>query len=228
MPNGLVGEPYPTALIFGVPGAGKGTQGEILTRIPGFFHCSTGVIFRSMDPDSEDGRLVRDYSSHGELVPDDLTVRIWKNWMDAMRSIGKFLPRKQLLLLDGIPRNAAQCELLEPYIDVKVIVHLECQDEQAMIERIRRRAMLENRPDDLNEEVTRRRFEVYREMTRPVLEYYPQHLIKNVESTGIVSEVLFHSLKHLVPVLKGDFPRKLQQGQASTGSAFPAGSSLSG
>lgn len=208
MANGQVGEPYPAALIFGVPGAGKGTQGEILTRIPGFFHCSTGVIFRKTDPDSEDGHLVREYSSRGELVPDEVTIRIWKNWIDAMRSIGHFLHRKQLLLLDGIPRNVAQCELLEPFIDVKVIVHLECEDEEAMIERIRRRAMLENRPDDLNADVTRRRFEVYRENTSPVLGYYPPELIKNVESTGIVSEVLHQSLEHLVPVLKGNFPRK--------------------
>jgi adenylate kinase len=127
-----------------------------------------------------------------------------------MRSTGSFVPRKQLLLLDGIPRNTTQCELLEPYIDVKVIVHLECQDEQAMFERIRRRAMLENRPDDLNEDVTRRRFEVYRETTKPVLDYFPAGMIKNVESTGIVSEVLFHSLRHLVPVLKENFPRKLR------------------
>lgn len=208
MSNGQFGEPYPTALIFGVPGAGKGTQGEILTRIPGFFHCSTGVIFRKTDPDAPDGQLVRDFSSRGELVPDDVTIRIWKNWIDAMRSIGHFLHRKQLLLLDGIPRNVNQCKLLEPYIDVKVIVHLECQDEEAMIERIRRRAMLENRPDDLNDEVTKRRFEVYREMTAPVLDYYPREIIRNVESTGLVSEVLLESLEALVPVLKEHFPRK--------------------
>jgi adenylate kinase len=204
----LVGEPYPTALIFGVPGAGKGTQGEILTQIPGFFHCSTGVIFRKMDPDSDDRQLVGDYSSRGELVPDDVTVRIWKNWIDAKRSIGEFLPRKQLLLLDGIPRNVQQCKLLEPFIDVQAIVHLECSDEEAMHERIRRRAMKENRPDDLNADVTKRRFEVYREMTAPVLDYYPSELIKEVESTGIVSEVLHASLEHLVPVLKASFPRK--------------------
>ena len=205
----LVGEPYPTALIFGVPGAGKGTQGEILTKIPGFFHCSTGVIFRTMDADSDDGRLVRDYSSRGELAPDEVTIRIWKTWIDAKRSIGAFLPRKQLLLLDGIPRNVEQCRLLEPFIDVKAIVHLECSDEEAMHERIRRRAMRENRPDDLNADVTKRRFEVYREMTAPVLDYYPAEMVKEVESTGIVSEVLHASLEHLVPVLKANFPRKL-------------------
>jgi adenylate kinase len=161
-----------------------------------------------MDPDSEDGRIVREYSSHGELVPDDLTIRIWRTWIEAQRAIGKFLPRKHLLLLDGIPRNVAQCRILEAHINVKVIVHLECTDEHAMIERIRRRAMLENRPDDLNEQVMRRRFEVYRQETSPVLGYYPAEMIKSVESTGTVAEVLMYALEQLVPVLKANFPRK--------------------
>jgi adenylate kinase len=191
-----------SALIFGVPGAGKGTQGEILARIPGFFHCSSGAIFRSMDPDSDDGRLVREYSSHGELVPDDVTIRVWKTWLDAERAIGNFLPRKHLLLLDGIPRTPRQCEILDEHIDVKRIVHLVCNDERAMLERIRRRAMLEIRPDDLNEEVTRRRFDIYRKETAPILDYYPREIIAEVESTGLVVEVLMHILSHLVPILK--------------------------
>ncbi|MFV1991200.1 MAG: adenylate kinase family protein [Acidimicrobiales bacterium] len=203
----MTGDRFPTALIFGVPGAGKGTQGVILTRIPGFFHCSSGVIFRKMDPDSEDGLLVRDYSSRGELVPDDVTVRIWRTWIDAQRAIGRFLPRKQLLLLDGIPRTVQQCEMMEEHIDVKVVVHLVCNDIDSMIERIRHRAMLENRPDDLNDDVTRRRFDVYEKETAPVLDYYPQSIIKEIESTRIIADVLMESLTHLVPVLKSELPR---------------------
>lgn len=198
----MAAERFAAALIFGVPGAGKGTQGEILARIPGFFHCSSGSIFRSMDPESEDGRLVREYSSRGELVPDDVTIRIWRAWIEAQRSIGHYLPRKHLLLLDGIPRTREQCVILEEHIDVRAIVHLVCNDEQAMIERIRRRAMHEDRPDDLNEEVTRRRFDVYRRETAPVLDFYPQEIIGEVESTGLVAEVLMQTLQILVPVLK--------------------------
>ncbi len=201
-------EPYPAALIFGVPGAGKGTQGEILTRIPGFFHLSSGVIFRKLDPNTEEGKVVREYSARGELVPDDLTIRIWYSWLEAQRAADRFRPQEHLLLLDGIPRNIHQCQMLEQHIDVKVIVHLVCQDESAMVDRIRRRAILENRPDDACESVIRRRFEVYREQTEPVLNYYPAGLIKEVESTGIHAEVLLHCLSHLVPVLKDCFPRQ--------------------
>jgi adenylate kinase len=199
--------PYPAALIFGVPGAGKGTQGEILTRIPGFFHLSSGVIFRKLDSHSQEGRIVKEYSAKGELAPDDVTIRVFLNWLEAQRAAERFRHREHLLLLDGIPRNIHQCQMLEPYIDVKLLIHLTCYDEEAMIERIRRRAALENRIDDASDMVTRRRFEVYRQETAPVLEYYPSDVIKNVESTGIHAEVLLECLKYLVPVLKENFPR---------------------
>ena len=200
-------QPYPAALIFGVPGAGKGTQGEILTRIPGFFHMSSGVIFRKLDAKSEEGRIVRDFAARGELAPDDLTIRIWHTWLEAQRAADRFRPHEHLLLLDGIPRNINQCKMLERYVDVKVVVHLTCHDEEAMIDRIRRRAILEDRPDDASESVIRRRFEVYREETEPVLGYYPTEVIKSVESTGIHAEVLLLCLQHLVPVLKNCFPQ---------------------
>ena len=199
--------PYPAALIFGVPGAGKGTQGEILTRIPGFFHLSSGVIFRKLDPHSPDGKIVREYSARGELAPDEVTIQIFLNWLESQRAAERFRPREHLLLLDGIPRNIHQCQILESYIDVKLLLHLTCHDEEAMIERIRRRAALENRIDDASDTVTRRRFEVYRQETEPVLEYYPKKIIREVESTGIHAEVLYECLKHLVPILNENFPR---------------------
>ena len=115
--------PYPCALIFGVPGAGKGTQGEILTKIPGFFHLSSGVIFRKLDPESTEGHIVREYSARGELAPDDVTVKIFLNWLELQRKAERFQPTEQLLLLDGIPRTIHQCELLKKQIDVKVLLH---------------------------------------------------------------------------------------------------------
>ena len=200
-------KPYPAALVFGVPGAGKGTQGEILSRIPGFFHLSSGVIFRKLDLKSEEGRIVREYSARGELAPDDATMRIFRNWLESQRAADRFRPREHLLLLDGIPRNILQCEMLKEICDVKLVIHLMCHDEEAMIDRIRRRAVLENRPDDASDSVTRRRFEVYRQESLPVLQYYPPELIKDIESTGIHAEVLLECLTHLVPVLKTNFPR---------------------
>ena len=200
--------PYPAALVFGVPGAGKGTQGEILTHIPGFFHLSSGVIFRKLDPKSEEGRTVREFSARGELAPDKLTIKIFLNWLESQRAAGRFRPQEHLLLLDGIPRNVDQCQMLQKYIDVKLLLHFVCHDEEAMIERIRRRAVLENRIDDANESVTRRRFQVYHEETEPVLNFYPSDTIHNIEATGMHAEVLLEALKRLTPVLTENFPRK--------------------
>lgn len=201
--------PYPAALIFGVPGAGKGTQGEILTKVPGFFHLSSGVIFRKLDPKSEEGRIVRDYSARGELAPDEITIRIFLNWLEAQRDAEKFRPHDQLLVLDGIPRSIGQCEMLEPYIDVKALIHFVCRNEEIMIKRIRRRAAMENRVDDASESVTRRRFEVYHRETSPILEYYPDEIIHNVEADRIPAEVCHDCLGFLAPIVKEHFPRKL-------------------
>ena len=74
---------YSCVLLFGPPGVGKGTQGKILANIPGFFHLSVGDVFRSVDIGSEDGREVYNYISQGQLVPDPLTMKIWKKAVDA-------------------------------------------------------------------------------------------------------------------------------------------------
>lgn len=198
--------PYPCALVFGVPGAGKGTQGEILTKIPGFFHLSSGVIFRKLDANTEEGRIVREYSARGELAPDELTIKIFLNWLEGQRAAERFRPREHLLLLDGIPRNINQCEILKKYCDVKLLLHFICHDEEAMIDRIRRRAVLENRSDDASESVTRKRFEVYHRETAPVLDYY-KDVVREVDCAEIHADVLSQALDYLVPILKENFPR---------------------
>lgn len=194
--------PSPSALIFGVPGAGKGTQGEILRLLPEFCVFSSGHLFRDLDPESEDGRTVTGFTSRGELVPDELTIRMFFDWIDARQESGEYLPESQLLLLDGLPRSVRQVELIQPRIDVKVVIHLVCHDEQRMIDRIRRRARIENRLDDVSDAVIRRRFQVYHEQTAPVLQQYPAELIREVESTATPSHVLLNCLQHLVPVLE--------------------------
>jgi len=85
---------FKSILLFGPPGAGKGTQGKILDAIPGFFHLSVGDIFRSIDSSSPEGQEVSKYTSAGQLVPDELTIRIWKQAMDGFISSGKYNPQK--------------------------------------------------------------------------------------------------------------------------------------
>ena len=196
---------YESILLFGAPGAGKGTQGKILAQVPGFYHLSCGDVFRTLDMGTELGKTFMEYSSKGLLVPDDVTVRMWQLNMHARTVLADYKPRADLLVLDGIPRNVQQAKLLEKHLHVLKIIHLVCPDKEAMITRLRRRALKENRIDDAKEDVIRRRWEVYERETFPVLEYYPAELIAEVNATGSPARVLQNILEHVVPVQEKHF-----------------------
>lgn len=198
-------KPFRAALLFGAPGVGKGTQGRILGTIPGFFHLACGDVFRSIDIGSPEGKEIYRYSSRGELVPDELTIRIWRKGLDGQLALSQYKPREDLLILDGIPRNVAQAELLKEHVQTLCVVHLVCADEEAMIYRIRRRAIRENRVDDANEAVIRRRFEIYRNESRPVLAHYPQELLSQIDAVGSPAVVLRRILDCLIPVQNQHF-----------------------
>ena len=76
---------FKTILLFGTPGAGKGTQGKILGKVPGFFHLACGDVFRSLDMGSDLGKQFIAYSSRGELVPDELTIELWRQLQQVPR-----------------------------------------------------------------------------------------------------------------------------------------------
>lgn len=174
---------YRAILMFGAPGTGKGTQGKTLGTLPGFHHLACGDVFRALNLDSEVGRVFREYSGRGALVPDEITVRLWRDYIRGTELIGRFDPRKHVLVLDGIPRNRAQAELLEDTLDVVQVVHLRCEDPTPLVERMRQRAVHDNRLDDANETVIRHRLEVYEQQTAPVLAYYDPKIVFPVEAT---------------------------------------------
>jgi adenylate kinase len=198
-------ERFQTVLLFGAPGAGKGTQGKILGSIPGFFHLSCGEVFRSLDITSDLGKRFLHFSQRGELVPDDITVRMWQENMHAQTTLSRFKPAQDLLVLDGIPRNVAQAKLLQKHLNVLAIVHMVCPDKERMFDRLRRRALKENRIDDAKEDVIRRRWAVYEEETYPVLEFYPKSLISEVNAMGSPARVLESILEVVVPVQESHF-----------------------
>ena len=200
---------YKTVLLFGAPGAGKGTQGKILGQIPGFFHLACGDVFRSLDTTSDLGSKFLDFSSRGELVPDEVTIEMWRQNMHAQTLLSLFKPKVDLLVLDGIPRSLGQAEALAPYLDVLSVIHLVCPDLDAMVQRMKKRAIKENRLDDADERVIRRRFEVYERETSPVLDHYPSELVTEVSAMGSPAEVLEHVLEAVVPVQNTHFHNPL-------------------
>lgn len=201
---------YKSILLFGAPGSGKGTQGSIIGKIPGFFHSSTGDIFRSLDLRSEMGRTFWEYSSKGQLVPDELTVRLWRQHITGLEWTNQYHPETEVLVLDGIPRNVEQAKLLSKDIDVIKVIYLRCADLNKMIERLRRRALKENRFDDANETTIRRRLEVYEKETHPVLSYYPPEMIVRIDALQSQIAVLSEVVKVLVPV-KEEMDNRVEQ-----------------
>ena len=200
---------YRTVLLFGAPGSGKGTQGKILGQVPGFYHLSCGDVFRNVDTGSALGKLFVEYSSRGELVPDEPTVQMWQQHMHARTVLSIYKPNVDLLVLDGIPRNVAQAQILDKFVKVLKIIHLVCPDEDKMIERLKRRAIKENRFDDAREDVIRRRWEVYKNETYPVLAHYDKKLIAEVDAMGSPGRVLADVLHTVVPVQEEHFANRL-------------------
>src|ERR1043166_1720618 len=150
---------YNTFILFGAPGSGKGTQGKTLGTIPRFYHCACGDVFRSIDTRTKVGKAFLEYSSKGRLVPDDITVELWRQAIDAAVEAHKFKPDIDTLVLDGIPRNLGQANIMDDLIDVKKLFHLACPDPETLFYRLKKRALKENRLDDANEEVIQRRLD---------------------------------------------------------------------
>jgi adenylate kinase len=185
---------YNTFILFGAPGSGKGTQGKTLGTIPRFYHCACGDVFRSIDTRTKVGKAFLEYSSKGKLVPDEITVELWKEAIDAAVDAHKFKPDIDVLVLDGIPRNVGQAKIMEEMIDVKKVFHLSCSNRHTLFYRLKKRALKDNRLDDANEEVIQRRLKIYDADSKPVLGYYPKETITVIDATQPPAKVLLDIL----------------------------------
>jgi adenylate kinase len=194
---------YRTILLFGMPGSGKGTQGGVLGQLPYLVHVSCGDIFRKLPKYGELGREIVHYTSQGALVPDDLTVRIWERHIKILELQELLLPEQHTLVLDGLPRNYAQAERLDSVLDVIQIFHLCINDTTKASERLKARALRENRLDDINEEVIKRRLQTYYDETFQTLSFYDSDLIYDIDACQSPLEVLRDIVDRLVEVQKG-------------------------
>ena len=182
-------KPHPAVLIVGAPGSGKGTQGKVLGALPRFFHCACGDIFCSLDTRTSLGQKFVEHSSKGGLVPDELTIDLWKVQIDNWIETYHYKPDIDILVLDGIPRNVQQAEILDRYIEVYRVIHLTCPDREELARRMRKRALKDNRFDDASDEVINHRIETYVDETRPLIDYY-EGKVSDVDATRQPVEVL--------------------------------------
>ncbi len=174
-------------ILVGPPGAGKGTQAELLCARLGIPAISTGAIFRAhAQAQDELGRLAESYSARGELVPDEVTDRMVEERLAQEDAASGFL-------LDGYPRNAAQVDSLDRILQrhgstLDAVVELTADDD-VVVQRLLGRASEQGRKDD-TEEVIRHRIALYHETTEPVVSVYRERgLLVQVDGIGTIDEV---------------------------------------
>jgi adenylate kinase len=181
---------FKSILIFGPPGSGKGTMGRFLSAAGNHVHLSSGDIFRGLSPESPAGQLFHSYASKGHLVPDNVTIKIWHNFVLGLIATNKYFPKEQLLLLDGIPRTLEQAKLLDQYAEIKHVIVLKIEDKSKLVARMKRRALIEGRHDDADESVLMTRFRVYEESTMALLQHYPEDKITYINADQKPLDVL--------------------------------------
>jgi adenylate kinase len=181
---------YRTILLFGMPGSGKGTQGAVLGQLPDLVHVSMGDVFRKIPKYGRYGQEIARYTSVGAMVPDELTVEIWQRHVRILEMQELLLPGQHTLVLDGVPRNCAQAKMLGPILHVVQIFHLKITDTAKAIERLKTRALRENRLDDMNEAVIRRRLALYHEETAKTLGFYPSEVVYDINAGQSPLDVL--------------------------------------
>lgn len=157
-------------VLFGKPGAGKGTQAQFLKEKYNLKHISTGDVFRfNIKNGTELGTLAKSYIDKGELVPDEVTIKMLQDEVEKNPDADGFI-------FDGFPRTAAQAEALDNFLESKdmginATIALEANDE-ILIERLLERGKVSGRSDDQDVTKIRNRFDEYNEKTTPVKEFY--------------------------------------------------------
>ena len=175
-------------VLFGKPGAGKGTQAEFLKGKYNLTHLSTGDIFRyNIKNDTELGKLAKTFMDKGDLVPDEVTIKMLESEVDKN-------PQSDGFLFDGFPRTLAQAAALDAFLESKnqnitATVALEA-DDTILVQRLLERGKTSGRPDDQDEEKIRNRYDEYNHKTAPLMQYYDaQGKFYAVDGIGSVKEI---------------------------------------
>jgi adenylate kinase len=175
-------------VLFGPPGAGKGTQAEYLIKNFNLIHISTGELLRSeIAAGTELGKKANEFMSKGELVPDEVVVGMIKSKLKAH-------PEAKGFIFDGFPRTVTQAKALDKLLNdngtpISAMLCLEVEKEE-LIKRLLSRGLISGRVDDQNQKVIENRIKVYRNKTEPIIEYYhPQNKHHTIDGMGSIKEI---------------------------------------
>jgi adenylate kinase len=133
---------------------------------------------------------------------------LWNESILGAVETHRFKPELDTLVLDGIPRNLKQAELMKSRIEVLRVFHLFCPERSTLIERLKKRALKDNRLDDANEAVIRKRLETYEMETKPILNYYDPALISTIDATQSPARVLWEILGVVTGISSLENPRR--------------------
>lgn len=186
-------------VLFGKPGAGKGTQATFLKEKYNLKHISTGDVFRyNIKNGTELGTLAKSFIDNGELVPDEVTIKMLEDEVDKN-------PEASGFIFDGFPRTTAQAEALDAFLETKdmkinATIALEANDE-VLIARLLERGKVSGRSDDQDESKIRNRFDEYNEKTAPLKDYYEDmSKFHSVNGIGSIEEIT-ERLKKVIDTL---------------------------
>jgi len=175
-------------VLFGPPGAGKGTQSENLITKYGLAHLSTGDIFRAnIKGETDLGKLAKSYMDKGELVPDSVTIQMLESEVNKREDAKGFI-------FDGFPRTSAQAAALDAFLtsrgtSITYMLALEVPEDQ-LRDRLKHRAETSGRADDANPEVIQNRIDVYNRETAPVAGFYrDQDNYQGINGVGSIDEI---------------------------------------
>lgn len=175
-------------VLFGPPGSGKGTQAVKLIERYGLLHISTGDLFRyEIGNKTILGQKAQEYMSKGELVPDEITIGMLKNKVDANPDVSG-------IIFDGFPRTIKQAEALDAFLaskcsEVTALIALNVPEDE-LVKRILKRGETSGRNDDNDESIIRNRIKIYNEETSQIYDYYNiQGKSKLIEGLGAIDDI---------------------------------------
>ncbi len=179
-------------IIFGPPGAGKGTQSAMLLEKYNLVHLSTGDVFRSnIKGETELGILAKSFIDKGELVPDEVTIAMVEDFLKTTKESNGFI-------FDGFPRTISQGEALSKILmqldtNIHAVLALEVEENE-LVSRLLERGKVSGRTDDQSEDKIRNRFAEYNNKTEPLLEFYAaKNVLHRINGLGEIDDI-FNSL----------------------------------